>query len=238
MDDTSGEHILVHPSGRGSTPSLAPHVTVVCLSTCSFPRTQTTKTEWDDHYPPPVVSPQLCSPPFFTRTAASCLPFFCLLRVYHQSSTLDARFPLFTLLDVIFLCPPSPPPPPLQAGNEADVSLYVGASGLMWENAPEFRALLVFAEHRFYGESLPFGAPDKRREFLRQDRAAVDCVFASLVASATRWSRVLGLQLSFVAQPDRPRCKSVVGLPRCSRTCPSTRRTTRRGAGYGGHCGV
>lgn len=47
------------------------------------------------------------------------------------------------------------------------MSLYVGASGLMWENAPDFKALLVFAEHRFYGESLPFGAPDRRREFLR-----------------------------------------------------------------------
>ncbi|CAM9700055.1 unnamed protein product [Pylaiella littoralis] len=67
------------------------------------------------------------------------------------------------------------------AGNEADVSLYVGASGLMWENAPEFKALLVFAEHRFYGESLPFGAPDKRREFLRQDRASAGCVFVILV---------------------------------------------------------
>lgn len=56
---------------------------------------------------------------------------------------------------------------PWQAGNEADVTLYLSATGLMWENAPDFRALLVFAEHRFYGESLPFGAPDKGREFLR-----------------------------------------------------------------------
>ena len=40
-------------------------------------------------------------------------------------------------------------------GNEADVGLYVNATGLMWENAAEFKALLVFAEHRFYGASQP-----------------------------------------------------------------------------------
>eukprot|EP00752_Nemacystus_decipiens_P003737 g3443.t1 len=70
--------------------------------------------------------------------------------------------------------PGAPGPIFFYAGNEADVSLYVGATGLMWENAADFKALLVFAEHRFYGESLPFGAPDKRREFLSTSQALAD----------------------------------------------------------------
>jgi len=41
-------------------------------------------------------------------------------------------------------------------GNEADVTLYLNHTGLMWENAPDFGALLVFAGHRYYGKSKPF----------------------------------------------------------------------------------
>ena len=43
-------------------------------------------------------------------------------------------------------------------GNEANVELYVNATGLMWERAPELGALLVFGEHRYYGDSQPLGA--------------------------------------------------------------------------------
>ena len=34
---------------------------------------------------------------------------------------------------------------------------YLNATGIMWESAPAFGALLVFAEHRYYGLSKPYG---------------------------------------------------------------------------------
>jgi lysosomal Pro-X carboxypeptidase len=46
----------------------------------------------------------------------------------------------------------------LYCGNEADVTLYVNATGAMWVAAEKLSAVLVFAEHRFYGESQPFAS--------------------------------------------------------------------------------
>ena len=43
-------------------------------------------------------------------------------------------------------------------GNEASVELYVNATGWMWERAQDLGAMLVWAEHRYYGETQPLGA--------------------------------------------------------------------------------
>uniref|UniRef100_A0A2A4JVP4 Lysosomal Pro-X carboxypeptidase n=1 Tax=Heliothis virescens TaxID=7102 RepID=A0A2A4JVP4_HELVI len=42
-------------------------------------------------------------------------------------------------------------------GNEGQIEVFAKHTGFMWEIAQEFRAKLVFAEHRYYGESMPFG---------------------------------------------------------------------------------
>ncbi|CAG9796845.1 unnamed protein product [Diatraea saccharalis] len=42
-------------------------------------------------------------------------------------------------------------------GNEGQIELFAQHTGFMWEAAEEFNAKLVFAEHRYYGTSMPFG---------------------------------------------------------------------------------
>ncbi|KAG1699209.1 hypothetical protein DVH05_014125 [Phytophthora capsici] len=60
-------------------------------------------------------------------------------------------------------------------GNEADVTLYLNHTGLMWENAAAFNALLVFAEHRYFGQSVPFGLDVlEHMEFLSTQQAMAD----------------------------------------------------------------
>lgn len=41
-------------------------------------------------------------------------------------------------------------------GNEGTIEGFAEATGIMWDLAPMFNAALVFAEHRYYGESLPY----------------------------------------------------------------------------------
>ena len=45
----------------------------------------------------------------------------------------------------------------LYCGNEADIEYFAKTMGLLWEAAPEFNAMIIFAEQRYEGRSLPFG---------------------------------------------------------------------------------
>ncbi|CAH1401397.1 unnamed protein product [Nezara viridula] len=69
------------------------------------------------------------------------------------------------------------------AGNEGDIHMFANNTGFVWETAPEFQALIVFAEHRYYGESLPFGnlsfTDPKYSGYLSSQQALAD--FVSLI---------------------------------------------------------
>ncbi len=43
------------------------------------------------------------------------------------------------------------------AGNEGDIFMFANNTGFMWENAQAFNAMVIFVEHRYYGESMPYG---------------------------------------------------------------------------------
>ena len=45
----------------------------------------------------------------------------------------------------------------IYAGNEGDIFMFANNTGFMWERAKDFRAMVVFLEHRYYGTSMPFG---------------------------------------------------------------------------------
>ncbi|KAL6873409.1 hypothetical protein ACP4OV_013491 [Aristida adscensionis] len=70
-------------------------------------------------------------------------------------------------------------------GNEGDIEWFATNTGFMFDIAPKFGALLVFIEHRFYGESKPFGndsyASAKTLGFLTSTQALAD--FAVLITS-------------------------------------------------------
>jgi lysosomal Pro-X carboxypeptidase len=57
-----------------------------------------------------------------------------------------------------------------------DVTLYLNNTGLMWELAPRYSAMLVFAEHRYYGQSKPFPPKELRANmaWLTSEQAMAD----------------------------------------------------------------
>ncbi|EGD74214.1 hypothetical protein PTSG_06225 [Salpingoeca rosetta] len=113
----------------------------------------------------------------------------CTLTWYNQTTdhfqwrpSGTAEEPL-TFQQRVFICDQywdktNPGPIFFYAGNEGDVELYVNHTGLMWESAPMFRALLVFAEHRFYGKTQltpgASGPSEHQYKYLTHDQAMAD----------------------------------------------------------------
>ncbi|XP_016408296.1 lysosomal Pro-X carboxypeptidase-like [Sinocyclocheilus rhinocerous] len=68
-------------------------------------------------------------------------------------------------------------------GNEGDITWFCNNTGFMWDVAEDLGALLVFAEHRYYGESMPFGEESysnaKYLNYLTSEQALAD--FAVLI---------------------------------------------------------
>jgi lysosomal Pro-X carboxypeptidase len=76
-------------------------------------------------------------------------------------------------------------------GNEGDVTLYADHSGLMWESAAAFGAYIVFAEHRYYGQSGPFGAASLQYpQYLTHEQAQADYAVLAQYLTGT----LLGVQ--------------------------------------------
>ncbi|XP_031503638.1 uncharacterized protein LOC116266541 [Nymphaea colorata] len=75
-------------------------------------------------------------------------------------------------------------------GNEGGIEWFAENTGFMWDIAPRFGAMLVFAEHRYYGQSLPYGSREKAYQnadtlsYLTAEQALAD--FATLVIDLKR----------------------------------------------------
>lgn len=65
-------------------------------------------------------------------------------------------------------------------GNEGRIEVFAENTGFLWESARKFGALVIFAEHRYYGESLPYGnksfADPKHLGYLTSQQALADYV--------------------------------------------------------------
>ncbi|XP_059615486.1 lysosomal Pro-X carboxypeptidase [Phlebotomus argentipes] len=81
------------------------------------------------------------------------------------------------------------------AGNEGDIELFAQNTGFMWDAVMDrsngLNAELIFAEHRYYGKSLPYGNKSydsaKQLGYLSSEQALAD--FASLLQEINKDNR-------------------------------------------------
>ncbi|XVE86949.1 hypothetical protein DITRI_Ditri18aG0076400 [Diplodiscus trichospermus] len=78
----------------------------------------------------------------------------------------------------------------LYCGNEGDIEWFAVNTGFVWELAPRFGAMVLFPEHRYYGESMPYGSKEEAYKnattlsYLTAEQALAD--FAVLITDLKR----------------------------------------------------
>ncbi|NXR06695.1 PCP carboxypeptidase, partial [Semnornis frantzii] len=90
-------------------------------------------------------------------------------------------------------------------GNEGDITWFCNNTGFMWDVAEELNAMLVFAEHRYYGESLPFGnesfSDSKHLNYLTSEQALADFAvlieYLKMTIAGARYSPVIAIGGSY-----------------------------------------
>ena len=89
-------------------------------------------------------------------------------RVNHFNASDESTFKMRYLVNDAHYDETNPGPIFFYAGNEGGIYGFYNNSGFIVDTlAPEFKALVVFAEHRFYGESMPLGDDSFEKENLR-----------------------------------------------------------------------
>lgn len=109
--------------------------------------------------------------------------FFIKLKIDHYSFANENTFNLRYLVKDKYFNPSTGKKAPIffYCGNEGPIELFWNNSGFITETlAKEFNALVIFAEHRFFGESFPFGGVQDynitKNQYLTVEQALADYI--------------------------------------------------------------
>lgn len=80
-------------------------------------------------------------------------------------------------------------------GNEGPIDAFADISGLMWQHAASFNAALVWAEHRFFGDSQPCGGSCMQHLSTMQALADYAALLVNVTSPGGRYATSQGIVL-------------------------------------------
>lgn len=102
--------------------------------------------------------------------------------------TFDGKtFPLRVFVNADFYKPGGPVL--FYPGNEAPIDLFITSAGAVYDAAASANALVVFAEHRYYGSSWPHGSADASLAPENITKLAVEQALADYATAIIPWVR-------------------------------------------------